>query len=1150
MYTAYYGDQLLYDPRDQDRQLYDQECSIALNEAGTYTFTMPSTHPLAGQLTVMDRFNEVTLYSNDAMVFRGRVASEETDFYGCPTYTCEGERAYLNDVPADKFWTYNDKDDGSTPDGVQVSPDLENVFRYLVSAYNCRAERAFAEGVNQGADIYPGTVNIQSTSRGGVWETIKSECVDAYGGYVRVRYDGGTAYIDYLAGGDHVCGQAVSFGNNLLDYVRTRDGSDICTRIIPVGQTVEVSHQEQKTDGDGNPEYDDDGNPEYETVVDVASGQDVYITPVPDNPLSAGYAKVGDHVVWEEGERTYGVIEKYVAYSDLSEPADLVSAALADLQKCVLGDTIDLSALDLSMLDASADRLAPGDYVRVTSEPHGLDCYLVCTAAALHPDAPDTDTYTLGLSRDELTQVQADRIAQLNGTITLVERVTTTGVQQAAAAASSASATAMKAQTAAAGAVKTAGQAVTTATEAASSAASAAEDAKAAKEQAQAIYSQAEQAVSSAEQAAKRAEEAGQQAVTAARVEYATSASATEAPESGWSSERPEHVSGEFTWVRTVFTNGAGTSTTSAPALVTGDKGDAGEAGAQGASVASVTTFWQLAASQPATPTGTADPSGWGKTIPTAAEGYTGSLWVTYRSVISDGSTSTATWTEPAKDSSYEYAQRCWQLEDGTYATARTLKSATDAVSTTLSKSYTTTDGMRSAISSAVTQTASDLTSEFAAVVGGRNLLLGTSVALSAEGDGGTDQKPGTYYYACGGFAKLEPSTTYTLGYTLRASAATTGTVRMQQNASPWYWGGTVSTHTPTTTATRHSLTFTTPASSTSTATGVQLRMDGIPTTVTVTLSDVQLERGSTATAWTPSPQDSSTLIRQSGDGVEVARKVGGAYTGTRAVLGSDALTFKSADGSTELASFGADVKSAGVSLLGGAATMVASDKAVTVSDKEQTTLTGLDIKAPFVNVSGGDYLATMGTSATVGGYDVSANVTAGLISGSYGSGSHSLVAGAYKTKTGEQHSAVLTLGVTPKADITCVDGTTVNSLGATAYGVRGGGKALYVVSKAITTGVTAYRHMGWVLVAFNNYVPSATDVTSGTHFTAGTLPDGWKPPAMMKGQLYAGSADYSAMGYVRSESGASNDGQVCVYTNYLPANQQVSGYLIYPATR
>lgn len=132
-------------------------------------------------------------------------------------------------------------------------------------------------------------------------------------------------------------------------------------------------------------------------------------------------------MVWDEGEKVYGVIEKVVTYPDLSEPADLVDAALADLRQCVLNDSIDLSAIDLSLLDASADRLNPGDYVRVTSEPHGLDCYLVCTAATLHPDAPDTDTYTLGLSRDELTQVQADRIAQLNGTITLVERVTTTG---------------------------------------------------------------------------------------------------------------------------------------------------------------------------------------------------------------------------------------------------------------------------------------------------------------------------------------------------------------------------------------------------------------------------------------------------------------------------------------------------------------------------------------------------------------------------------------------------------------------------------------------------------------------------------------------------------------------------------------------------
>lgn len=107
----------------------------------------------------------------------------------------------------------------------------------------------------------------------------------------------------------------------------------------------------------------------------------------------------------------------------------------------------------------------------------------------------------------------------------------------------------------------------------ASSAAQAAAQAEAARRQAEALREEAARAADGAAEAAKSAEEAGQQAVTAAAVEYAVASSATEAPESGWSSERPERKAGEYTWMRTKFTAGNGVSTYSEPALVTGDDG-------------------------------------------------------------------------------------------------------------------------------------------------------------------------------------------------------------------------------------------------------------------------------------------------------------------------------------------------------------------------------------------------------------------------------------------------------------------------------------------------------------------------------------------------------------------------------------------------
>ncbi len=755
MYSATYGDQLLFDPRDPDRQLTDQEVDLTLNEAGTYTFTMPPTHPLAGGLELMNRAQEVVLYRNGAVVFRGRVISDEEDFRGSRTYTCEGERAYLNDAALPKY--YVGAYDGDAPEGQEVDGTLDALFTFYLSRYNARVpdSQVVASGENQGLMVYSGAVSFQDSSRDSVWSAMKSHLIDAYGGYVRMRYDGGVRYMDYLAGGDHVCGQVVEFGKNLLDLLRTRDGSSIVTRVVPVGKTVEVSHQEPVKDEDGNPEYDEDGNPKTEKVVDVEAGQDVTIEDVPDGPLIEGFFKSCDAVVSAEDELAHGIIEKVVEFSDCSDPNQLVDLAYREILSCAMGDELELSAIDLSLLDSSVDALTPGDYVRVVSGPHGLDRYMVCQSATLHPDAPDTDTYTLGIGGSGLTQVQESRLAELDGTIT-------------------------------------------------------------------------------------------------------------------------EYVKREVTAV------GRDVSAVAATA------GKAQEQAAAAATVAS-----------------------------------------------------------------------------GAATTAQTAQDATDKL---------------------------------------------------------------------------------------------------------------------------------------------------------------------------------STLIRDTGEGVEVAKVTSaGAYSGVRALLTADALKFLSTAGST-LAEFGANVKTAGLKLFGGVATLLAGDKTVTVSDKEQATITGLDIKAPFVSVSGGDYLAEMGTSTTINGYDVSATLKTGSISGYYGTAQHTCVLGSYKMKTGEQHSAVLTLSSAAGANVTAVDGTESCALGVTSQGVRGGGKALYASKVALATGVTAYRHMGWVVVAFNNWVTSSA--IGGANVRVGTLAAGYRPPEVMKGALFAGSADYSAMANV------STAGVVQVYSANLPANQQVSGYVIYPATQ
>lgn len=75
--------------------------------------------------------------------------------------------------------------------------------------------------------------------------------------------------------------------------------------------------------------------------------------------------------------------------------------------------------------------------------------------------------------------------------------------------------------------------------------------------------------------------------------------------------------------------------------------------------ISSATRFYRIASSSstPSQPSGTADPSGWSKTEPSYDGTSTNSLYITDRTIFSDG---TASWSPVSKSSSYEAAKQAY----------------------------------------------------------------------------------------------------------------------------------------------------------------------------------------------------------------------------------------------------------------------------------------------------------------------------------------------------------------------------------------------------------------------------------------------------------------------------------------------------------
>lgn len=385
MFRVFCGADVIYDPRDPDLVLTGLKAELALNETGSFEFTMPVTHPYRGKIELMQKSREIVLEQDGEVLFRGRATQCQRGFYGDDQYRCEGDRAYLNDVTLPPYSTTNQG----------MSSTVDGLFNWHLSQYNSKVppNQRFVTGINQGAELDPNNyIMRENSARVAVWPELKEKLLDKLGGYVRVRYENGLRYIDYLAGGDTAAAQRIEFGQNLLDYTRLQDATQFCTRIIPEGAEID--------DADGN-----------------GTGVKLSIADLPDGPLQQGFEKVGDAIVNVEAERTHGVIEQVISFDDITVARNLLDRGLRHLVNVKVGDTMEITAVDLHMVDPTIESIRLGDYVRATSKPHGFDEYFICTRLTVYPDDPCANKFVLGSEYDTLTGRQSSKIAALNASI-------------------------------------------------------------------------------------------------------------------------------------------------------------------------------------------------------------------------------------------------------------------------------------------------------------------------------------------------------------------------------------------------------------------------------------------------------------------------------------------------------------------------------------------------------------------------------------------------------------------------------------------------------------------------------------------------------------------------------------------------------------
>ena len=356
MYQVYCDGQLLHDPRLQEYQLLSPSLSLELNKTGSFTFTQYPNHPMAG---LVEKLKSVIEVKKDGVVlFRGRPLSSKEGFYGQLDYTCEGELAFLLDSRVRPF---------------EMAGGVTELFTYLINQHNEQVDETKRFQVGTVTVTDPNDyVNRSNITYETTWDILNTRLLNTLGGYLWVRHEADGVYLDYLADFPYMSTQRITFGENLLDYARTRDGSEIATALIPLGARL--------TDADGKQ------TEERLTISDVNDGK--------------------DYVYDQAAVEQYGWIFTTQNWDDVTQAGNLKQKGLDALRgKIKTVDTIEMTAADLSQMDKSFDDFRIGQYVFVDSPPHGMDGekFLV-TKMTLNLSDPSQNKLIFGRVKSSFTE--------------------------------------------------------------------------------------------------------------------------------------------------------------------------------------------------------------------------------------------------------------------------------------------------------------------------------------------------------------------------------------------------------------------------------------------------------------------------------------------------------------------------------------------------------------------------------------------------------------------------------------------------------------------------------------------------------------------------------------------------------------------------
>lgn len=368
MYQIYADNTLIYDSTLEDYKIGSGQITKELDKSGSFVFSVYPDHFFYNQFVALKTV--ITVYKSGRIVFRGRVLSDKVDYWNNKVLTCEGELGFLQDSVVRPY------DFQGAPAALlskfiaDHNSQVDEFKRFKLGTVDIQDGNDY---INRSSVDYSATLSMMGSALTG----------SALGGHFYITHgDDGTdpvPTLHYLRDFSKVSMQSIEFGENLKDYVRTADATELATAIVPLGSTAESTGKR--------------------TTIESANGGK-------------------DYVYSEAGVALRGWIFKTVVWDDVAVPGNLKTKAEAYLDAVVNQNiTIELNAIDQHLIDPTIESIDVCEYVRARSAPHGLDAVMLCNKQTMDLLRPGNDTVVLGFHAATFTGAFTGARSQMEASV-------------------------------------------------------------------------------------------------------------------------------------------------------------------------------------------------------------------------------------------------------------------------------------------------------------------------------------------------------------------------------------------------------------------------------------------------------------------------------------------------------------------------------------------------------------------------------------------------------------------------------------------------------------------------------------------------------------------------------------------------------------